>query len=204
MPGVTRGTAWHRAALGRVGAHNRASVVDLGRRGIVLASESAWRILMAEHARIREFLGSIQRATATDAWHKPGAELRALKRLLEDLRAFDDETHRPKGAALIGALKSRSAEPGANELVEAHEHEQAECDRLLAEALALLDALAEGRADAAEACAERLAQHRKLLRAHVAREDTSLRAAAFKILTPDDWSAVASSMSTLVRGSRQR
>jgi hemerythrin-like domain-containing protein len=170
----------------------------------VLASESAWRILSAEHARIREFLAAIQRATASDAWRQPGPELRALKRLLENLRAFDDETHRPKGAALIDALKSRSAEPGAGELVQAHEHEQAECDRLLAEAISLLDAVAQGRAAAADECAARLTQHLKLLRAHVAREDTALRAAAFKILTPEDWSAVASSMSKLVRGSRQR
>ena len=163
---------------------------------MVLASESAWRILMAEHARIREFLAAIHQATATDAWRTPGPQWRALKRLLETLRAFDDETHRPKGAALIGALRSRSAEH-ASELVEAHEHDQAECDRLLREAIALLDAIAEGRADAADQCAERLAQHRKLVRAHVAREDTSLRSAAFRILTEEDWSAVASSMSTL-------
>jgi hemerythrin-like domain-containing protein len=170
----------------------------------VLASESAWRILMAEHVRIREYLADIARVSASDAWHRPGPELAALKGLLEGLRGFEDATHRPKGVTLLGALRSRSADQAAGELLDAHEKQQADCDRLLGEAIALLDEVASGHAGAAAECAERLAQHRALMRAHLAQEDTTLRAAAFKTLTPDDWSTVVSSMSKVVRQSGQR
>jgi len=166
--------------------------------GIVLASESAWRILMAEHARLREFLVAIDRATFSGGWQRPGAELAALRRLLEALRAFDDATHRPKGVALFEALKSRSSDPATRGLLDAHEQQQVECTRLLDEAIALLDEIGKGRAGAAGECAERLSEHRALLRAHLAQEDTALRAAALKALTPEDWSAVVSSISTVV------
>jgi hemerythrin-like domain-containing protein len=164
----------------------------------VLASESAWRILMAEHARLREFLVAIDRATASCGWQRPGDELAALKRLLESLRAFDDATHRPKGVALFEALRSRLKDPAARGMLDVHEQQQVECSRLLDEAITLLDEIPRGRAAAAAQCAERLAQHRTLLRAHLAMEDTALRAAALEALTPEDWSAVVSSISSVV------
>jgi len=170
----------------------------------VLASEFAWRILMAEHARLREFLAAIQRATSSQGWRRPGPEMVALRRLLEELRSFDEATHRPKGVALFGALRRRSAGPDAGELLDAHEKQQEDCSRLLDEAIALLDEAANGRADAADECLARLSQHRALLRAHLAQEDTKLRAIALKALTPEDWSAVVSSISTVVRSSQRQ
>lgn len=170
----------------------------------MLASESAWRILMAEHVRIREYLADIARLSASDEWRRTGPELDTLKGLLESLLAFEAGTHRPKGVTLLGALRSRSVEPAVAEMLDAHEKQQADCDRLLGEAIVLLDDLARGRAGAAAEGAERLAQHRALMRAHLAREDTALRTAAFKLLTPEDWSAVVSSMSKVLRQGGQR
>jgi hemerythrin-like domain-containing protein len=120
------------------------------------------------------------------------------------LRTFDDTTHRPKGVTLFGVLKARSVDPDTREILDAHEKQQADCSRLLDEAIALLDEVGRGRADAADECLARLSQHRALLRAHLALEDTKLRAVALESLTPDDWSAVVSSISTVVGGGGPR
>ena len=167
----------------------------------MLASESAWRILMAEHARLREFLVAIDRATASRAWCRPGEELSGLRQLLQALRAFDDATHRPKGVTLLGALHSRCPAPADRAMLQAHEQQQAECSHLLDEAIALLEEVGGGREEAAQECLDRLSRHRALLRQHLVQEDTALRAMALKALTADDWSAVASSISKVVRGS---
>lgn len=182
------------------GAQNRATFVDKARE-IVLASESAWRILMAEHARLREFLVAIDRATASRAWCRPGAELAGLKQLLQALRAFDDATHRPKGVTLLEVLRSRCPGPADRAMLQAHEQQQAECSRLLEGAIALLEEVGGGREEAAQECLDRLWRHRALLRQHLVQEDTALRALALKVLTADDWSAVASSISKVVRSS---
>jgi hemerythrin-like domain-containing protein len=158
---------------------------------------------MAEHARLREFLLSIGRASASKGWRQPGPELAALKRLLEDLRAFDDSTHRPKGLTLFGTLRSRCPDPACQELLDEHEKQQAECSRLLDDALALLGEIDCGRTDAADECVQRLSEHRAALRAHLVQEDTALRAVALEHLTPDDWSAVVSSISNVVRSSQR-
>ncbi len=167
----------------------------------MLAFESAWRVLMTEHAQIRELLDAIDRAVAAPSWRQPGHALEALRGLLERLKAFDSATHRPKGETLVRLLRGKSADTDAR--LSAHEQEQAECDRLLDEARALLGEMNRGRPATADEAAQLLGRHRRLLLDHLAREDTELRATAARWLTPEDCSAIVSSISSVVHPARR-
>jgi hemerythrin-like domain-containing protein len=168
----------------------------------MLAFESAWRILTAEHAQMRALVVSILHALEAGRWRSPGPERALLRRRLEDLQSFDNQRHRPKGTALIAALRGKSGETDA--LLDTLEAEQAQCDRLLAEAMALVAQLEDGRLQAADEVEARLKQHADLLLGHLEREDTALLDLSAKWLTPQDWSTIVSSMSSVVRSTARR
>jgi len=79
----------------------------------MLAFESAWRVLNAEHARIRELAQALQRDARGGRWRTDPTALADLQRRLQDLQALDNDRHRPKGVALVAALQGKSAEVDA-------------------------------------------------------------------------------------------
>jgi len=168
----------------------------------MLAFESAWRILTAEHAQMRALVVSVRHVLEAGRWRIPGAERALLRRRLEELHAFDNHRHRPKGAALMAALRGKSGETDA--LLDTLEADQAQCDRLLAEAVALVAQLEDGRLQAADEVEARLKQHADLLLGHLEREDTALFDLSAKWLTPQDWSTIVSSISSVVRSTAGR
>jgi hemerythrin-like domain-containing protein len=166
----------------------------------MLAAESSWRILDAEHHRLRQLLAEIARALDGDAWRRPGTQLDLLRQLVREFQGFEAETHRPKGVVLMGSMRGRL--PQADDLLDELQHERHECERFLGRALTLLDALGrDGAADAGEV-ASLLQQHRDSMTRQLDREDTVFRAYSARLLTPEEWSAVASSISKQVH--RQR
>jgi hemerythrin-like domain-containing protein len=156
----------------------------------MLASESAWRVLRAEHARLRDLLASIAAARQREQW-------KALPALIQSFRAFEDATHRPKGVVLLATLRGRSAE--ADGLLDSLEGDSERCDALLMNALALLDRIEGGDEQAGAQCAAVLETHRELMLAHLEREDTLLHSHTARLLTPEEWSRVVSSISSVVR-----
>ena len=93
----------------------------------MLAAESSWRILDAEHTRLRRLLADIARVLAGDAWQRRGPQLDRLRGLVREYRDFEAETHRPKGVVLMGSMRGRSTQ--ADQLLEALHHERQQCDR---------------------------------------------------------------------------
>lgn len=168
----------------------------------MLAAESAWRILHAEHAQMRELLGQIESITASPQWRHPGPALNSLAHLIQRLRSFDDATHRPKGIALFAALRGR--EPDTDALIGRLETDCEHRDRLLAEAQARLKTLQHGQGSAADDAGRLLAQYVALLRRDLDLEDTALHAESAKLLDPEQWSAIVSSMSTVMTGANAR
>jgi hemerythrin-like domain-containing protein len=169
----------------------------------MLAAESSWRVLRTEHARLRRWLADIEHALDTSDWRRPGPGLIRLRWLIEEFQAFEAETHRPKGIVLLGSLRGRA--PEADRLLDALDQERAECDELLARVLALLDRLEQGDESQVGQIAVLLAQHRVAMTGQVDREETALRSYTAALLTPEEWSAVASSISAAVRrGSARR
>ena len=76
----------------------------------MLAAECAWAILRAEHTRIRELLGLLRGALESANWTGPRRQAAALVELIEQLQAFEETTHRPKGGVLLEILRGRSQE----------------------------------------------------------------------------------------------
>jgi hemerythrin-like domain-containing protein len=162
----------------------------------MLAAESAWRILATEHARLRQWLATIAGVLDSDAWQHRGPQLDLLRRLVREFQDFETQTHRPKGGVLLVSVRGRSVQ--ADELLDALDQERKECERLLMEARQRLEALERaGEADGAR-IASLMRQHRDLMMRHLDKEDTQLRSCATRLLTPEEWSAVASSISTVV------
>lgn len=164
----------------------------------MLAAESAWRVLRAEHSRMRELLASIDAAVRRPEWQCPGPPLASLREELRRLRTFEDTTHKPKGVKLLAMLRGRS--PEADTLLDGLERETEQCHDLLSQALALLDRVEAGDPQAAARCAAVLATHRTLMLARLDTEDTVLHSHTARLLTPDEWSSVVSSISSVVRG----
>jgi hemerythrin-like domain-containing protein len=162
----------------------------------MLAAESAWRILRAEHSLMRDVLGSIDEAVRSDAWKEPGQDLTSLRQLVEFFQTFDESTHRPKGLVLLALLRGRS--PDTDRLLDRLQQESEQCDSLLAQALALIGAVEAGDPSAAQRCAAILAQHRKLMLQHLDDEDSALHSHTGVLLTPEEWSRVVSSISKMV------
>jgi hemerythrin-like domain-containing protein len=153
-------------------------------------------VLRAEHACMRELLRAIDEELSSDRWRHADPQPASLLRLLQCLRSFEDAVHRPKGVALLDTLRGRCAEVDA--LLERFDAENRRCDGQLHQALDLLEHLREGDRRAAAACAELLRQHRMLMLRHLDEEDTVLPAHTARLLTPEEWSNVVSSMSAVV------
>ena len=163
----------------------------------MLAAGSAWRVLEAEHSRLRQLVVAIERVLDGDAWQHPGPQLNLLRRLLREFQDFETRTHRPKGVVLLGSMRGRLAE--ADELLDVLEHESRHCEQLLARALERLDTIERG-GDAERAeIASLLLQHRELMMRQLDREDTALRSYTAQLLTSEEWSAVASAISREVQ-----
>src|SRR5262245_56527577 len=119
----------------------------------MLAFESAWRVLSAEHAQMRDLVLELQRDAQGGRWRTQTAARAELLCKLQTLQVLDSERHRPKGIALVEALRGKSAETDA--LLESLEAAQAQCDGWLHEALALIGELEAG-GQAAEAELDRV------------------------------------------------
>ncbi len=113
---------------------------------------------------MRQFLASIAEALGAAQWAEPGPAVARLRQLVESLQSFDMTSHRPKGIALMEALRGRS--PDADRLLTVLEQERECDDALLVQALGLLDA-AGGNESAGVDCAEILAQHRERVLRHL-------------------------------------
>lgn len=158
-----------------------------------MAAECAWAILLAEHTRIRELLGLVDGALKAADWTGSGRQAAALVELIENLQAFDETTHRPKGVVLLETLRGRSAE--ADKLLDQLELESEHCHTLLLQSKAVLKlAEAEGMG-AARSVEPLLQEYYLLMHAHLDLEDTLLRSQTALLLTREEWAAVVSSIS---------
>ena len=162
----------------------------------MLAARGAWAVLRKEHAQIRRLLDSIAESLNGGQWRQPGAALGQLRERIEALKAFDHSQHRPKGAALMGSLRARSAE--ADRLVAALEADRERDDELLDRALAKLNAVAVGEQSVCPDIEALLAQHRERVLHQVEQEETLLCEQSEQLLTADEWSHVVSSISSVL------
>jgi hemerythrin-like domain-containing protein len=161
----------------------------------MLAAASAWRILEAEHARLRQLLAAIERVLEGDAWQHRGPQLDLLRRLIQEFQDFEIKAHRPKGVVLLGSMRGRLTQ--ADQLLDVLDHESRQCDELLIQASKLLDTLEQdGEVDGGEVTSL-LKQHRDLMVRHLDQEDTVLRSYTAQLLTSEEWSAVVSSISSV-------
>jgi len=166
----------------------------------MLAARCAWTILRAEHAQMRQILASIAEALRIVHWSKPGPALTRLRQLVESLQSFDLESHRPKGIALMEALRGRS--PEADRLLTVLEQERERDDALLVQALGMLDAVAGGNESAGVDCAAILTRYRERVLRHLDQEDTLLCAHTEQLLTEEEWSLVVSAISSALYAAR--
>ena len=162
----------------------------------MLSVESAWRILHAEHARMHELIRAIESATLTDGWRRPGQALTSLIESVRYLQSFDDATHRPKGVALFAALRGRT--PKADALIGRLTEDCEQRDKMLAEALGQLVEVGLGNAAAGDRAKRLLDQHGAMLHGDLELEDTALRDEATRLLSPQEWSAIVSSISAVI------
>ena len=168
----------------------------------MLASGSAWRILVAEHNRLRQLSASIHQVLDGDGWRQPGPQLQLLRRRIVEFQDFEAATHRPKGVVLMDSMRGRSEQ--ADQFLEVLDHESQHCDELLARALALLDAIGPDGAGEPAEVVSLLRQHGELLLGQLDREDTVLRSYTAQLLTNEEWSAVVSSISSVVQRGKGR
>jgi hemerythrin-like domain-containing protein len=151
-------------------------------------------ILRAEHTQIRHLLACIGEALGAVQWSDPQPAVGRARELIAQLQAFDVMSHRPKGVALVGALRGRSAE--ADRLLDTLEHDREQEDASLSRALALLEAASSGDARAGAECVAVFRQHREGVLHHLEREDTQLFEHTEQLLTEEEWSHVVSSISS--------
>lgn len=149
---------------------------------------------------MRELALALQRDAQDGGWRSSTAALSALQRRLQELQQLDNDSHRPKGVALVAALRGKSAEVDA--LLETLESDQSRCDDWLAEAIALCEQVRAGREPAAAELQQTLGSHAQVLLEHLDREDTVLREISARCLAPEDWPAIVSSISKVLRASR--
>lgn len=161
----------------------------------MLAAESAWRILRLEHLRLRELSDTILRTLTVADWFNRDRQRSLLRALILGLQTFNDDAHRPKGVALMHAMRQHADMAG---LLDQLDRLHARCDELLVQALHLLDAVDLGDQVAAESCAATLQEHHRVLLVHLEQEDTVLQPHTNERLTPEEWSAVASSISMVI------
>lgn len=168
----------------------------------MLAAASAWRILEAEHTRLRQLLAAVARVLEAGGWQQGGPQLAVLSRAIGDFQAFETAVHQPKGVVLLQSLRGRSVE--ADAWLDRLDRESAESDQLLAQAVALVATLAQGGAADTGSIALLLQRHRDVVMQQLEEEDTILRDYTSQLLTPQEWSAVVSSMSTVVQKAKAR
>lgn len=168
----------------------------------MLAAASAWRILAAEHARLRVLVDTIAGIIEGGGWQQPGPRLERLRALIREFQEFEAGAHRPKGVVLLGSMRGRSAQ--ADQLLDALDDESRRCEQLLAQALELLARPERGGGLDAPAVASLLRQHRDWMVRHLDLEDTVLRSYTAQLLTPEEWSAVVSSMSSVAQQVKRR
>ena len=162
----------------------------------MLAAESAWRILRLEHLRLRELSDTIVRTLSVPDWARRATQRSLLRALIRGLQPLNDDAHRPKGAALMSALRQHADMASLLDQLDRH---QARCDELLVQALRLLDAVDQGGDPvAADRCAATLHEHHRVLLVHLEQEDGVLQPHTTERLTPEEWSAVASSISMVI------
>jgi hemerythrin-like domain-containing protein len=162
----------------------------------MLAAECAWTILRADHVKLRGLLGAIAEEASTGRWQQSGPALERLRQSIESLQSFDHASHRPKGIALLEALRGRS--PEADRLLAEVEGEREEADALLRQAVARLDAVAKGDEAASADCAALLEQHRERVLFHLDQEDTLLCVQTEQLLSNEEWARVVSAMSAVL------
>ena len=160
----------------------------------MLASRCAWAILRADHAQMRRLLGSITTLLQDRRWSRSAPAVARLRQLIGSLQSFDQVTHRPKGVALMEALRGRSAD--ADRLLADLERERESDDALLAQAMVRLDAAAGGQQIDAADCERLLAQYATSVLHHLDEEDTALFAHSERLLTEQEWSLVVSEISS--------
>lgn len=160
----------------------------------MLASRCAWTILRAEHDQMRQLLASIAELLQDKQWSRRGSEVARLRQLIESLQSFDQASHRPKGVALMQALRGRS--PDADQLLADLERDRESDDALLSRALATLDTVAGGNEMAGRECETLLARYRESVLHHLEQEDTVLCAHSERLLTEQEWSHVVSQISS--------
>ena len=164
----------------------------------MLASRCAWTILRGEHAQMRQLLGSITKLLQDKQWSRSGPAVARLRQLIESLQTFDQASHRPKGVAMLDALRGRSAD--ADRLLADLERDRESDDALLAQAIAKLDAVAGGQeidgAGAGADCARLLSLYCESVLHHLDQEDTVLCAHSERLLTEQEWSHVVSEISS--------
>ena len=168
----------------------------------MLAAASAWRILEAEHTRLRELLAAVAQVLAGGGWQRRGPQLDLLRGRIQEFQDFETRTHRPKGVVLLGSMRGRLEQ--ADELLDGLEDESRQGDQLLAEAVALIETLQQGGEADADRIAALLREQRELMTRQLDQEDTVLRNYTAQLLTSDEWSAVVSSISSVVRQGRRR
>ena len=162
----------------------------------MLASRSAWMILRADHALMRQRLDLIAELVVEERWHTPGPELRKLVKLVNSLLSFDTAFHRPKGTLMLNTVRGRSPE-GAR-LISQMEEERDQDDQLLVQTIDMLHSLQKGVPPKRAACATILSQHRDRALEHMHREETLVAAFTEKLLTKEEWSRVASQISAVL------
>lgn len=159
----------------------------------MLASRCAWTILRAEHAQMRQLLDSITLLLRDKQWSRGRPAAARLRQLIESLQSFDQASHRPKGIALVQALRGRSAD--ADRLLAELERDRESDDALLTRAIAMLDAAAAGQQIDGGDCERLLAQYCESVLHHLDQEDTVLCAHSERLLTEQEWSRVVSEIS---------
>lgn len=160
----------------------------------MLASRCAWTILRGEHAQMRQLLGSITKLLQDKQWSRSGPAVARLRQLIETLQSFDQASHRPKGVAMLDALRGRSAD--ADRLLADLERDRESDDALLTQAIAKLDAVAGGQKIDGGDCARLLALYCEGVLHHLHQEDTVLCAHSERLLTEQEWSHVVSEISS--------
>ena len=160
----------------------------------MLASRCAWTILRADHAQIRRLLDLIAKEMRGTQWRRGGPGVARLQQLIASLQSFDQASHRPKGIALVEALRGRSAD--ADRLLADLERDREVEDALLTQAVDRLDEVARGTEGAGDACERLLVRYRESVLQHLDQEDTVLCAHSERLLTEQEWSLVVSEISS--------
>jgi hemerythrin-like domain-containing protein len=147
-------------------------------------------------------LAAIARVLEGDTWQQPGPQMSLLRRLIQDFRDFEARTHRPKGVVLLDSMRGRSSQ--ADKLLDALEQESRQCDQLLVQALEALEMNAHAEGADGSSVVSLLLRHRGLMMQQLDQEHTVLRSYTTQLLTSEEWSAVVSSISSVVRSAKVR